>query len=153
MSSQIYRFTGIASQLARLSRTDLFAGLYLLGCTNGLAARIGQSIMRPSEWLVAILGTFKISIIVFAACFAGVSLVFRDRADRDSADNLRSADLSVAGVFLILVILPFAPLSWLAVTALSLYILLFTSTIQTGRRGAIILSRRHGSYALEPFVV
>ena len=125
----------------RLPRAELFAGLFLLGCANGLAARMGQSITQRDGWVVAVLATFKISVIVFAACFAGVSLVFRDRMDEvRSADHLaRSADFAVAAVFVTLVIVPISPLSWLAVTALSLYILLFTDTKQSGRRGAIIL--------------
>jgi hypothetical protein len=131
----------LSSQLTRLSRAELFAGLFLLGCANGLAARIGQSITQHDGWVVAVLATFKISVIVFVACFAGVSLVFRDRADevRSADDGVRLADLAVVAVFLALVILPIAPLSWLAVTALSLYILLFKGANESGRRGAIIL--------------
>ena len=30
--------------LASISRAELFGGLFLLGCANGLAGRIGQSI-------------------------------------------------------------------------------------------------------------
>jgi hypothetical protein len=131
----------LRSQFLRLSRAELFAGLFLLGCANGLAARIGQSIREHGGWVVAVLATFKISVIIFAACFAGVSLVFHDKTDevRLADDGVRLADLAVAAVFVALVILPISPLSWLAVTALSLYILLFRGANESGRRGAIIL--------------
>ena len=48
-------------------------------------------------------------------------------------------DLAVAVVFLGLVILPIFILSWLAVTGLSLYILLFANDSSTRRRGALIM--------------
>jgi hypothetical protein len=131
----------LRSQLAQLSRAELFAGLFLLGCANGLAGRIGQSLTQHDGWVVAVLATFKISIIIFVACFAGVALVFRDKADevRSCDDGVQLADLAVAAVFVALVLLPISPLSWLAVTALSLYILLFRGAGWSGHRGAIIL--------------
>jgi hypothetical protein len=54
-------------------------------------------------------------------------------------DEIRSADLAIALIFLGLVILPIFTLSWVAVTGLSLYILLFASEGSERRRGAIIL--------------
>jgi hypothetical protein len=128
--------------VASTRRAELFSALFLLGCANGLAARVGQSITEHDGWLVAVLATFKISIIIFAACFAGVSLVFREglkNGTRQTADRVCTQDFAVAVPFLILVLLPISPLSWLAVTALSLYILLFTDTGEVGRRGAIVL--------------
>jgi hypothetical protein len=128
----------LATLVASTPRAELFSGLFLLGCANGLAARAGQLITRQDGWVVAIFATFKISIIIFVACFAGVSLVFREGSE-DAGDRARTVDFAVAAVFLMLVLLPIAPLSWLAVTILSLYILLFTGTRELGRRGAVIL--------------
>lgn len=133
MLRQIRRYDRVGSQITRLSRAELFAGLFILGCANGLAARIGQSVDEHG-WLGAVLNTFNISIIVLFACFAGVSFILRDRTD-----EIRSADTAVSVVFLMLVIVPITSLSWLAVTALSLYILVFTDAGQSGRRGAMIL--------------
>jgi exosortase/archaeosortase family protein len=129
--------------LASISRAELFGGLFVLGCANGLAGRIGQSITDHDGWVVAILSTFKISVIIFAACFIGVSLVFRG-AFEDGVwprkDKARIVDFVIVGVFLILVLLPIAPLSWLAVTILSIYILFFTNdTRGIGHRGALVL--------------
>ena len=67
----------VTTAIASISRAELFGGLFLLGCVNGLAGRIGQTITHHDGWVIAILSTFKISVIIFAACFIGVSLVFR----------------------------------------------------------------------------
>jgi len=76
----------------------------------------------------------NISVIVWFACFAGVSLVLRE--DRQ---ELLSTDLAVGVVFLILVMLPIFALSWVAVTGLSVYLLLFANGGSERRRGALIL--------------
>ena len=53
--------------------------------------------------------------------------------------GIRSANLAVSAVFLILVILPIFSLSWVAVTELSLYILMFANDGSSRKRGALIL--------------
>jgi hypothetical protein len=120
--------------LMKFPRADLFGGLFILGCANGFAARVGQSVGEYG-WLGAALNTFNISIIVLGACFCGLSLILRD----ESGDRAIGPDIGVSAVLLILVALPINSLSWLAVTALSLYILLFTTTSSARRRGAKIL--------------
>jgi hypothetical protein len=79
-----------------LARNELFAGLSILACANGLGSRVIQAINRAG-WTDAALGTFEISAIVFA----GVWLILRD-----STDKIRSADLVVASALLLLIILP-----------------------------------------------
>jgi len=116
-----------------MSRADFFAGLCILGCANGLSARMSQSVQQL-DWAGAIFSTFNISLIVWVACFAGVSLILRDKLV-----GIKSTDIAVGLVFLILVILPIVSLSWLALTGLSLYILLFSGANDAARRGAIIL--------------
>ena len=81
-----------------ISRTEFFAGLYILGCANGLLGRILLS-FNTDGW-IGILGG-DISVIVWFACFAGVWMM----AQGDK-EEIRSADLAVSAVFLILVILP-----------------------------------------------
>jgi hypothetical protein len=71
---------------------------------------------------------------VLLACFVGVSLMLRDRSD-----EVRPADVIVAVIFLSFVILPIFALSWMAVTGLSLYILLFTKGNSSRKRGAVVL--------------
>jgi hypothetical protein len=121
----------VAALRHSIPRDEFFAGLYILGCANGLMGRILLSF--DSDGWIGVLGG-NISVIVWFACFAGVSLVLREHRE-----ELRSTDLAVGVVFLILVMLPIFALSWVAVTGLSLYILLFANGGSDRRRGALIL--------------
>jgi exosortase/archaeosortase family protein len=129
----MYKIAEGGSQLLRLSRSELFAGLFILGCTNGLAER-AIYMTYVYGWAQALFNTFDISIIVLAACFVGISFVLDDQSC-----EISSADIAVSAVLFCLIILPIGATSWLAVTALSLYILLFTAANESRRRGAIIL--------------
>jgi len=124
-----------------IGRDEFFAGLYILGCANGLLGRFLQS-AHIDGWTSAAL-SIDINVIVLFAAFAGVSALLG--ADKD---ELRTTDLAVAAVFIVLVSLPISPLSWIAVTGLSLYIFMFASGDskaffahgRSGRiRGALIL--------------
>ncbi|MGY3618692.1 hypothetical protein [Bradyrhizobium sp. USDA 10063] len=122
-----------ASQMARdLPRGEFFAGLFALGCISGLTSRIIQSIDRLG-WTDAVLNTFEISIIVWVSCVAGIALVLQDRTT-----GIRSSELAIGAAFVALVILPIGPLSWFAITALGLYLLVSTDVPST-RRGALIM--------------
>ena len=115
---------------ASMSRHELFAGLYILGCANGLLIKF--ILNWKSDGLAGIiLGT---NAIVLFACFAGIARMLGDRPER-----IRPADLAVSVLFFLLVIYPIFALSWVAVTGLSIYILLFAKHGGDGRRGAIIL--------------
>jgi hypothetical protein len=121
------------STIAReLPRGEFFAGLLALGCVSGLASRVIQSVNR-SGWADGLFKTFDISVIVWLSCAAGLSLVLRDRTI-----GVRSSELVMGAGFVFLVILPIGALSWLAVTALSLYIII-SADIASSRRGAFIL--------------
>lgn len=115
-----------------LTRGEFFAGLFVLGCINGLASRVIQSVHRHG-WPDALLATFEISAIVWIACIAGVSLVFRDRTI-----GVRSSELALASVLVLLATLPIGPAGWLALTALSAYVI-NTTNVPSTRRGAVIL--------------
>jgi len=120
-------------RLAReLPRGEFFAGLFTLGCVSGLASRMIQSVNRLG-WGDALFNTFEISVIVWISCAAGVSLILQDRKM-----GVRSSELATAVGFVFLVILPIGPLSWLAVTVLSLYVI-FSTKVASSRRGALIL--------------
>jgi hypothetical protein len=116
----------------QVSRGELFAALLTLGCVNGLGSRIIQSVNRLG-WAGALLSTFEISVIVWLSCIAGISIILRDRTS-----EVHSADFVVGAGFIFLVILPIGPLSWFAVTALCLHILVSTNDPSL-RRGAVIL--------------
>jgi len=115
-----------------IPRNEFFAALYILGCANGLLGRMILS-FQFSDWEGALSGA-DINAIMFLACFAGISLV-----SAKSHEHLYPRDLGVGLLFLILVSLPISPLSWVAVTLLSLYILGFANTNLERVRGALIL--------------
>jgi hypothetical protein len=124
--------TAVLPIASQLSRGELFAALLTLGCVNGLGSRAIQSVYKLG-WADALLSTFEISAIVWLSCIAGISIVLRARTA-----EVRWADVAMGSGFLLLVILPIGALSWLAVTALSLY-LLATTNDPLLRRGATIL--------------
>ena len=126
-----------------MPRGEFFAWLFALGCISGLASRMIQSIGKLG-WTDALVSTFEVSAIVWLSCAAGIALVLGDRTI-----GLRSADVAVGAGFLCLVILPIGPLSWVAVSALSLYLIVTgprlagsdvaKSDAAKSRRGAFIL--------------
>ena len=122
----------VAALQHSLPRNELFAGLYIVGCANGLLGRMIQS-LHFDGWTGAILAV-DINVIVLFAAFAGVSALLGEKKD-----DIRAADFAVAVIFLGLVSLPIFPLSWVAVTGLSLYILLSANDGSERRRGALIL--------------
>lgn len=115
-----------------IPRGDFFALLYILGCVNGLLGRVILS-FQFSDWEGALSGA-DINAIILLAFFAGISLV-----SSKNPELVVPRDLGVALIFLILVSLPLFPLSWVAVTGLSLYILLFANGNADRVRGALIL--------------
>ena len=123
----------LAAVRSSLSRDEFFAGLYIVGCAGALGSNIIR-LLTSGDWAGAIASIENISVIVWFACFAGISLMLRDKNDA-----IKSTDLLVAIVFLALIAAPASEVNWAAVTGLSLYILLFTGGTSARRRGAIIL--------------
>ena len=122
----------VAALRHSIPRDEFFAGLYILGCANGLLGRILLS-FNSDGWIGVLGGRYQCDRVVRLLCRR------IDHVLRRTQDEIRSADLAVAAVFLILVILPIFALSWVAVTGLSLYILLFANDGSERRRGALIL--------------
>jgi hypothetical protein len=116
-----------------LRRSELFAVLYIVGAANGLLGRFVQS-ANYEGWVGAIL-SIDINVIVLFACFAGISAILGDDDDAE----IRAADLLVAAVFLALAIVPISPISWIAVTGLSLYVLVLARGSASRQRGAVIM--------------
>jgi exosortase/archaeosortase family protein len=98
-------------------RGEFFAGLFLIGCANGLGSNIIPA-LSSGDWTG---GLQNISAIVWFACFVGISFLLRDKTD-----SIKTADLAVGVVFVALCLAPAAEMNWIAVTGLSLYMLLFT---------------------------
>src|SRR5215467_8967073 len=125
---------GLVAALQRsMPRDEFFAGLYILGCANGLLGRTIYT-LNLQGWTGAAMG-FETNVIVWAAAFAGIYLL----TTCNRRDQIRTSDLVVAAVFFPFVIVPSYPLSWVAVTGLSLYILFFANDGAERRRGALIL--------------
>ena len=97
-----------------------------------LADRSLGSVSRDGPTLL--LSAFGISVIVWIACFRGTRLILQEKTDK-----IRSADLALGLALLLLIALPIGRLSWLAITILSLYVLLFSDPSSSRRRGAVIL--------------
>jgi hypothetical protein len=116
-----------------VNQTEFFAGLLFLGCANGIAARAIGAVHRIG-WSDAMIGTFDVSAIVLAACSSGLWLMMGRREQLAVP-----VDLIVGVVAFALIALPIGGLSWIAVSGLALYILLFTDADLRMRRGAVIL--------------
>src|SRR5258708_15673222 len=112
-----------------MSRNEYFAGLFLLGCANGLVAR-GAGAVHRMGWMESVYETFGLSVIVLIACGAGLWLTARGRQAA-----VKPADLAVGAVALVLIALPLGGTSWLAVSGLAADVLLLTEPHPSMRRG------------------
>jgi hypothetical protein len=117
----------------QMGRNEFFAGLFLLGCANGIASRAIATV-HDIGWLNGAIGMFDVSAIVLAACASGLWLMMGRREK-----SVTRVDLAIGVVALALIALPIGGLSWIAVSGLALYVLLFTDADQPMRRGAVIL--------------
>lgn len=116
-----------------MSRNEYFAALFIVGCINGLGYRVIETV-RYVGWSEAALSTFGTSAIVWVACYAGIWLVLQN-----GSEKVRAADVVLGSALLIAIAVPIGGLSWLAISALSLYVILFSEPLSPRRRGAIIL--------------
>jgi len=121
------------TRLFSMPRNEYFAALFIIACVNGLGSQILETIGWVG-WTEAVLSTFGTSAIVWVACYAGVSLILKE-----SSEKIRGTDLVIGLTLLIPTTIPVGGLSWLAVSALGLYVILFSEPLSPQRRGAIIL--------------
>ncbi len=115
-----------------VSRNEFFAGLYIVGCVSGFAGRMIQEAAPSGIWSGTIL---HISTIPLLAAVAGITLLLRGKDD----EEIQAADLAVAAVFLFFAVFSIGALNWVAVTGLSLYVLIFTKAESARRNGAVVL--------------
>jgi hypothetical protein len=123
----------LGEQLRSMPRDEYFAALFIIGCVNGLGSRIIETV-RWVGWTEATLSTFGTSAIVWVACYAGIRLILQENSEK-----VRAVDLVVGLALLIPIALPVGGLSWVAISVLSLYVILFSEPLSPRRRGAIIL--------------
>jgi hypothetical protein len=121
-----------------MPRHEFFAGLFIIGCVNGLGAQVIETV-RWVGWAEAALSTFGTSAIVWIACYAGIRLILEETSEKTYADKVQAMDMLVGLVVLIPIALPSGALSWFAISALALYVILFSHPLSARRRGAIIL--------------
>jgi exosortase/archaeosortase family protein len=113
------------------TRDELFAGLCILACANGLWGHVIMAV-REAGWGAVF--SLDISAFVMFACVGAVWLLLRDKNG-----EIRSGDLAVAVALIIFIILPIPALGWMALTGLSLYILLFSNGSSSRKRAAILM--------------
>jgi hypothetical protein len=123
----------VAVPLWTMPRGEFFAALLILAYLNGVALR-AIAILAAEGWQEAIMSTSGVSLIVWLAWIGGVWLLLTDQGG-----PIRKFDISVGLVGLFLIWLPIGGTSWLAMTALSLYLIPNEEAGSNARRGAVIL--------------
>jgi hypothetical protein len=97
------------------SRGELFAGLLIVPCVNGLAGRVIET-SRDLGW-DALTAGFNVSVIAWLAALGSLRLVLRTEGGQ-----IRLMDLVAAAAVLILTAVPVPKVSWVALTISSIYI-------------------------------
>jgi exosortase/archaeosortase family protein len=114
-------------------RGEFFAGLFILGFSNGIFERVARMIADiPIE--NAILATFGISVLVWIACFIAVSLLLRQ-----PPEPVTRNDLILGAAVTVAVLIPSAKVSWIALTGLGLYGLRCFEAGGPARRAAFVI--------------
>jgi len=114
-------------------RGEFFAGLFILGFSNGIFERVARMIADiPIE--NAILATFGISVLVWIACFIAVSLLLRQ-----PPEPVTRNDLILGVAVTVAVLIPSAKVSWIALTGLGLYGLRCFEAGGPARRAAFVI--------------
>ena len=115
-----------------VSRRLLFCGLIAIGFANGIFQNVSAAVSEAG-FLSAAMNTFDVSVFVWLAFGAGLLLVGRSSSIESNTDNW---PLAAAGSAMLL---PVPDLSWLANSALALYLFVRSAPGSTLRRGAAIL--------------
>ncbi len=116
-----------------VGRGAFFAGLFILGFSNGIFERVTEAIAQDTVGS-AILDTFGISVLIWSACFIAISLLLRHPPERVTrTDLILGMAIAAAALF------PLAKASWLALTGLGLYGLRRFEAGVPARRAAFII--------------
>jgi hypothetical protein len=118
------------ARAASLARSELFAGLLLLGFISGATDRIVTSV-QVRGFAEAIANTFDVSAIVWGACWFAFTLALSK-----DAKPLRRMDYVTATAMVAAFLVPVSAVNWMALTALSLYLALTSEHRSPLQRGA-----------------
>ena len=116
-----------------MSRDHFFCALFILAVANGLEGYVLNDVATKG-WSDGLIGLFGVSAVVWFACFAVSGLLYRSR----TSEVIAFFDAVIGLVIFSLTILPFARFSWLALCALSLYMLCVAPARSPRRRSALI---------------
>jgi exosortase/archaeosortase family protein len=114
-------------------RGEFFAGLFVLGFSNGIFERIAWAIANVTIEN-ALLVTFGISVLVWVACFIAVSLLLRQ-----PPEPVTRNDLILGVAVTVAALVPSAKVSWIALTVLGLYGLRYFEAGAPARRAAFVI--------------
>jgi hypothetical protein len=109
-----------------------FAGLAVIGFLNGSAHRVQSAVLDDASG--AILGTFGISIIVWAGIACATAFLWAP-----PGRDLSRRDISVALSVSLLFLIPAAPFSWIGLTILAIHLVASSARGSLHRRGGVIL--------------
>jgi hypothetical protein len=116
-----------------IDRNQLFAGLCIIGFINGNLFRVVKQ-FRDNEFASVLMNSLEISVIVWAALFVGIALL-----RQPPAVTMTRFDVALAVGAGVAFFIPLAPLSWVAISALALRVILSSRPESYHCRGAWIL--------------
>src|SRR4051794_39950574 len=119
--------------LGFMSRDQLFAGLLIISCVNGLAGRIFVAVSELG-WHALPAG-FNVSAIAWLASVAGLRLCLQRG---EGEHQIKAVDLVVAAIILGLTATPIVTLNWIALTLSSIYVARSSPAGSALQRGALI---------------
>ena len=117
-----------------IARRTLFAILVSIGIANGFSERIANAVSKDGI-LLAFLGSFGISVVVWVAAILVVWKIAHESAEKPAS----AADMIVALLAGLCFLAPIPALSWLGLVAVSAYLFLSADTPAI-RDGAALLA-------------
>jgi hypothetical protein len=119
--------------LGAVNRNVFFAALGVVAFANGVLVRVADG-LRQHEAIDFLTNTFEISAIVWISLLAGVYMLVRA-----PTASFEARDKWVAAVASLLIIIPSAPFSWLALSGVAMHLVRSNQRDSVAQRGAWIL--------------
>lgn len=138
----------LAAPIIAHGRNALFSGLFLLVGLNSLAGQVLRS-LGEQDVLAAFGNLFGVSAIVWVALAAGISILY----DGSKNEPVHRPDIAIAIAMALVVFLPMATASMIALTILSFYAILSASPASPLRRSGIIFLAMAGTLLWGRFIL